>query len=224
MIALFALVLVLWGGDLFTHTNASEISFSYRAQGAEDEYDQVLTISNNGWGAVAPKLKITPLDSAGVPIAGLEVTSAFGSTRGEQVIPAYYEDFDILKFDGERAGEVRDVRVEIAQLEQVDHPDMPEGGVVVEQYLNEGKPSKEFEEPFDSVELRNPNEDPVPVKLAMIAWQKKRKDKPQQFEWVITNGETVTVPGGGRELVELGPDTAGISYVTVNVFTSTTTS
>lgn len=222
MIAILALVLVLWGGDLFSHTDASELSFSYRAQGPSDEYDQVLTITNNGFGAVAPRLKITPLDSASRPISGLKVTSAFGSTRGTQVIPAFYEDFDILKFEGERADEVWDVQVEIAELEQVDHPDLPEGGVVVERYLNEGKPSKEFDDPFDAVELRNPNEDAVPVKLAMIAWQEKKKEQPQQFEWVITNGATVTVPGGGRELVELGPDTAGISYVTVNVFMSTT--
>jgi hypothetical protein len=218
----FALIVVLWGGDWFTHTSASELRFQYTAIGADDEYDQVLTIDNDGLGAVAPKLKITPLDGGGRPIEGLKVTSAFGSTRGTMIIPAYYKDWDILKFEGEGAEDVRDVQVEVEKLEQVDYPDMPEGGVIVERFLNEGKPSKDFDDPFDSVELRNPNEEDETVKLALFAWRKKQGDAPQQFEWVITNGAPVTVPGGGRKLVELGPDTAGISQVTVNAFRSTT--
>jgi hypothetical protein len=110
----------------------------------------------------------------------------------------------------------------VEKLEQVDYPDMPEGGVIVERYLNEGKPSKDFDDPFDSVELRDPNEEDETVKLALFAWRAKQGDAPQQFEWVITNGAQVIVPGGGRKLVELGPDTAGISQVTVNAFRSTT--
>jgi hypothetical protein len=219
---LAALVLVLWGGDWFTYTNASELSFEYTAIGAQDEYDQVLTITNDGLGAVAPTLRITPLDAGGRPIAGLEVTSAFGSTRGTMIVPAFYEDWDILKFDGERADEVRDVLVEVERLEQVDYPDTPEGGVSVERHLNEGKPAEDFDDPFDAVELRNPNEEAETVKLALFAWRAKRGDAPQQFEWVITNGAPVTVPGKGRTLVELGPDTAGIRGVTVNAFRSTT--
>ena len=56
----------------------------------------------------------------------MTVTSAFGSDRGEQVIPPFFTDYDLLKFEGERANEVRDVRVEIRDLDQVDYPEMEE--------------------------------------------------------------------------------------------------
>ena len=125
MIALFVLALVLFGGDWFISTTPDEVTFSYQRIGTGDEYDQVLTIKNDGFGAVAPKLKITPLDSANQPISGVKVTSAFGSVRGTQVVPPFFTEYDILKFEGERADEVWDVKVEIDDLKQVDHPRCP---------------------------------------------------------------------------------------------------
>ena len=223
MIALFVLVLVLFGGDWFISTTPEEVTFSYQRLGDGDDYDQVLTIKNDGFGAVAPTLEITPLDIRGEPIDGVKVTSALGSTRGAQVIPPFFEEYDILKFEGERADEVYDVKVKIGDLEQVDHPSMPEGGVIAERYFNEGKPANEFEEPFDEIELRNPNPDDVTVDIALIAWQDPPKDEnaPHQFEWAITAGAPVTVPAKSRKRVKLGPDTAGIAYVTVLTFSTT---
>ncbi|MBE2315526.1 hypothetical protein DVA67_006035 [Solirubrobacter sp. CPCC 204708] len=223
MLTIVILGLALFGAPgWLTHTTAEELSFSYQAIGEEDEFDQVLTIKNDGLGAVAPKLKITPLDSTSQPISGLKVTSAFGSTNGTMIIPSFFEDFDILKFEGARADEVYDVRVEVVELKQVDYPDMPEGGVVIEQYLNEGKPSKEFDDPFDALELHNPNDDDLTIKIALIAWQEKEGDAPQQFDWVITSGPAVTVPANSRKTLRLGQDTAGIRYVTAWPFQSTT--
>jgi len=221
VIALFVLALVLFGGDWFISTTPDEVTFSYQRIGTGDEYDQVLTIKNDGFGAVAPKLKITPLDSANQPISGVKVTSAFGSVRGTQVVPPFFTEYDILKFEGERADEVWDVKVEIDDLKQVDHPQMPEGGVVVKRYLNEGKPANEFEDPFDAIELHNPNPDDITVEIALMAWKDAKQGEPQQFEWVITTGAPVTVPGEGNTTVQLGPDTAGISYVTVQTYSAT---
>ena len=54
------------------------------------------------------------------------MTSAFGSYRGEQVIPPFFTDYDVLKFEGDRASLVRDVRVEIRDLDQIDYPEIEE--------------------------------------------------------------------------------------------------
>ena len=45
------------------------MSFKYTRDGGDDEYDQVLEITSDGFSAVVPKLDITPLDEAGQPIA-----------------------------------------------------------------------------------------------------------------------------------------------------------
>ena len=101
------------------------MSFKYTAYGG-DNYDQVLEITSDGFSGVTMDLDITPLDEGGQPISGVTVTSAFGSYRGEQVIPPFFTDYDVLKFEGERASEVRDVRVEIRDLDQVDYPELEE--------------------------------------------------------------------------------------------------
>ena len=72
MIALFVLALVLFGGDWFISTTPDEMTFSYQRIGTGDEYDQVLTIRTTASAAVAPKLTITPLDTANQPIIGRE--------------------------------------------------------------------------------------------------------------------------------------------------------
>jgi hypothetical protein len=88
---LLALAVALAGCSLL-ETTESELSFSYRPFGGDDEMDQVLEIVNDGPGAVVPTLEITPLDSASQPIPGLKVTTAYGSERGERVLPPYFAD------------------------------------------------------------------------------------------------------------------------------------
>ena len=46
------------------------MSFKYTAYGGEDNYDQVLEITNDGFSGVTMDLDITPLDDAGQPIRG----------------------------------------------------------------------------------------------------------------------------------------------------------
>src|SRR3954470_4367803 len=123
MLLVFAIyALIMWGGDIFPTEN-NELKFTYHAFGGEDYFDQTLEINNTGLHAVVPTLKITPLDRFGAEIPGLTVSSVFGSERGGRVLPSMWSDWDVLKFEGERASEVRDVRVEVTHLEQVHYPE-----------------------------------------------------------------------------------------------------
>ena len=113
---LFFLVLALvvaGGGGGAQEPSPRDLTFEYRAYGGDDQIDQVLEITNDGTTAVVPTLDITPLDKSGQPIPGVKVSSAYGSERGERVVPAYFTDIDLLHFEGERAGDVRDVRVRV---------------------------------------------------------------------------------------------------------------
>jgi hypothetical protein len=216
---LLALTLAL-GGCTLMPTDESELSFKYHAFGGEHVMDQVLEITNDGAGAVVPTLDITPLDGHGQPIDGLTVTSAFGSERGSRVLPAYFTDIDVLKFEGERAGQVRDVRVRVEKLEQVDYPAMDEE-VSVERF-DDGRVVAAGDATFDAIELTNPNPDDVPVKVALIGWAAAPKGQPQQAEWVIPlSDDVVTVPARRRKLIRMPADLADRVVVSVKTYSAT---
>jgi hypothetical protein len=195
---LFALALV-FAGCTFP-TEEDELSFKYAAYGGDENYDQVLEIGSDGFSGVLMDLDITPLDSTGDPIAGITVTSAFGSHRKGQVIPPFFTDYDLLKFEGERANEVRDVRVEIRDLDQVDYPEMTEA--ITFQRFDDGLPVDD-EETFDAIDLRNGNSDDLAVKVALMAWGDRPESDPQQFEWAIPLDDIYTVPANGHKMVKL---------------------
>jgi hypothetical protein len=212
---LFVLALVLGACD--ARTEDYEVTFRYTAFGGDDEMDQVLEIDNAGATAVVPTLQITPLDDAKRPIAGVKVTSAFGSERGGRVLPPFYTEIDVLKFEGERAGEVRDVRVKIERLEHVDFPEVDEP--VTTERFDDGRSVESQGDTFDAVELANPNKDAVPVRVVLIGWRAEEDGNPQQADWVIPiSDELVTVPGGRRTMVDLPPDLADNVIVSVKAF------
>ena len=109
------------------------------------------------------------------------------------MIPPFFTDYDLLKFEGERANEVRDVRVEIRDLEQVDYPEIDEA--VTYAALRRRGPRRRRGRPFDAIELRNPNDDDVAVKVALMSWGERPEDDPQQFEWAIPLDDVVTGAG-----------------------------
>src|SRR3954453_14819361 len=171
MVTLYPLVLAFLVVALIVFgfpTARDEVHFNYTAFGGNDRIDQILDIENDGLHAIRPTLKITPLDASGQEIPGLTVTTAFGSDRGQRVIASEFTDFDIVHFEGDRAGDVRDVRVEIAKLRQARYPDMPEE-VAVDPF-EAGRKVDDFNLPFDAIQLHNPNGDPLPIKVVLIGW------------------------------------------------------
>ncbi len=195
-------------------TEEDELSFKYTAYGG-DNYDQVLEISSDGFSGVLMDLEITPLDEDGQTITGVTVESAFGSDRKEQVIPPFFTDYDLLKFQGERANEVRDVRVEIRDLDQVDYPELDEA--VTYQRYDDGLPVDD-EQTFDAIELRNGDDDHVAVKIALMAWGERPESDPQQFEWAIPLDDVYTVPANGSKMVKLPPELADRHVVTIESY------
>jgi hypothetical protein len=222
MVTLYPLVLAFLVAALIVFgfpTTRDEVHFRYTAMAGEDQIDQVLDIRNDGRHAIRPTLKITPLDAFGQAMPDVTVTTAFGSDRGQQVIAAGFTDYDILHFDGDRAADVRDVRVEIAKLKQADYPEMTRE-VTVDRF-DAGRKVEDFDAQFDAVQLHNPNDDALPIKVVLIAWGAVHKGRAQQFEWAIPIGDPVTVPAHGAKMVPLPSDLADISYVSVKTSSAT---
>jgi hypothetical protein len=198
-------------------TRPGDLSFEYTAIADEGNMDQVLQITNDGDSAVVPTLEITPLDKGGLPIEGLKVTSAFGSERGERVLPALYTDYDVLKFEGERATDVRDVRVTVKRLEQVDYPTVYRD-VTVERF-DDGRVVRAGDATFDAIELTNTNPNDIPLRIALIGWARAPRGAPQQADWVIPlSDDLVTVPAKKRKLVRMPADLADWVIVSVKPY------
>ena len=212
-VALVFVLAVAFAGCTFP-TEEDELSFKYTAYGG-DNYDQVLEISSDGFSGVAMDLLITPLDEDGSAISGLTVTSAFGSYRKGQVIPPFFTDYDVLKFEGERAHEVRDVKVVIRDLDQIDYPELekPVAYARFDDGLRVGE-----EETFDAIELTNPNDDDLAVKVALMSWGERPDEDPQQFEWAIPLDDAYTVPANGTKMVTLPPELADQHVVTIETY------
>jgi hypothetical protein len=213
-VALLFVLAVAFAGCTFP-TEEDELSFTYTAYGGDEQYDQVLEIASDGFSGVLMDLEITPLDEGGQPIDGVTVTSAFGSYRKGQVIPPFFTDYDLLKFDGERANEVRDVRVEIRDLEQVDYPELEKA--ITYQRFDDGLPVDD-EQAFDAIELRNANDDHVAVRVGLMAWGERPESDPQQFEWAIPLDDVYTVPANGRKMVKLPPELADEYVLSIETY------
>ena len=216
--ALLALTAALAGCRMeAAPTRAGDLSFEYRAIGGDGYMDQVLEITNHGESAVVPKLEITPLDKAGQPITGLKVTSAFGSERSGRVLPADFTDYDVLKFEGERATKVRDVDVTVARLEEVDYPTVYRE-VTVERF-DDGRVVRAGDATFDAIELTNTNPNDLPLRIALIGWARAPRGAPQQAEWVIPLSDNlVTVPAKKRKMIRMPPDLADWVIVSVKPY------
>ena len=93
-------------GRAGAEVSASALSFRFERTTGDGLMDQELSITNSSGQPVVPTLRFTPLDELGEPVAGVTVTSAYGSDRGQLVVGA--KGFiDVLAFHGTDALQVR---------------------------------------------------------------------------------------------------------------------
>src|SRR4051812_36004539 len=65
----------------------TDLEFTFRLRGGSEVIDQVLTIENGEKHAVAPTLRLTALDRSGAVLPKVNVFTAYGSDRGQVVVP-----------------------------------------------------------------------------------------------------------------------------------------
>lgn len=181
---------------------AVDLSFSYLAEGGDGFIDQTLTITNAGDAAGAPDLDLVPLDARGREVPGVEVVTAFGSDRGEQVVPAYTEVIDVLKFKGARAGDVADVRVTVADPGTLDADLPPANDIQVKRYDIDGRTTSE--NTLGSVLVKNSYDRPITVAVVGLEFAPAERGATQHFERVSDLAGPITLQPGEkvREKVE----------------------
>ncbi|MDO9456145.1 hypothetical protein [Nocardioides sp.] len=159
-----------------------ELSFAYQADGGEGFIDQTLTIANNGDAAGAPDLDIVAVDAQGVVLPDVEVVTAFGSDRGEQVVPAYTEVIEVLKFKGPDAADVADVEVTVTAPGTLPN-DLPKANdIKVKRFDISG--STRSENTLGSVLVANTYDKPIRVMVVGIEYAPVEGGEPQHFQRV----------------------------------------
>lgn len=159
-----------------------ELSFSYEAEGGEGYLDQTLTIANQGGAAGVPDLDLVALDDRGEPMPDVEVVTAFGSDRGEQVVPAFTEVIEVLKFKGPGAADVADVAVTVADPGTLDVSPPPANDIRIKRFDITGK--TDSDNTLGSVLVTNTYDEPIRVQVVGIELAPADAGEPQHFQRV----------------------------------------
>lgn len=180
----------------------SSLSFQYIADSGGDYIDQVVQIDNDGSDAVIPTLEFVALGKNGTPLPDVQVVSAFGSDKGNVVVPPGGA-WDIVEFVGAGRDDVADLKVTVVRSERTSYPYV-ENEPDTEALDDAGKEDDYFAD-FRSVLVTNDNDDPLQVRLAYVVWESDDSTGPQQFQEAVPIGGLVTVPAHSDTEVDVDP-------------------
>ncbi|WP_332662800.1 hypothetical protein [Aeromicrobium sp.] len=169
--------------------------------------DQVLTIENHTDVSVVPTLAFTPLDPYGRELPHVVTQTVHGSHRGGPVLPAGGTLRDILRFDGPGSRQVRGVHVELAAVEEIDHPALEQDTRSVMIDLEQ----KATDDPTDfwGIGLVNPNPFGVTVRVSLLEFEERERDFPRQVVDVVTLQEDVDLASVSNHVIWLPEDVRG---------------
>jgi len=168
--------------------------------------DDKLAIYNRDRYPVAPVLKFTALDDSGKAIPGVSVLTAFGSDRGQVVVPPG-QAYDLLQFYGTGYEKVVDVEVDVVQAPRVEYP--PARVPPTTTALNESGAAARSgarEEPggrYTAVRVANSNDIPITVRVVYVVWEPPTEGYTQPWVWAYPIGDLHTVPAKGSVTAEL---------------------
>ncbi len=185
-------------------TGPVEISVDYQDIAEPGFMDQTVLIEHGSDRAVIPTMEYTPLDADGAVVPGVEVSTVYGSDRGQLVVGTAGE-IDILVFQGERSSEVVDatgtatdvVELDIAPARWVSQPRAFRDGAEVAKF-----------EVFDAVALSNDTSSDVVLRVVCIVWNSPGQGQAQQAEQVDTVVDQVLVGAGDTSLVPVSREFA----------------
>jgi hypothetical protein len=205
---------------------ASSLSFHFQRIAGTDMMNQQLSITNHSGQSVVPTLRFTPVDGAEQPVAGVTVTTAYGSDRG-QVVVGSKGGLDVLAFHGVDASEVVDVKVDVTSLTVAKRIVVTRGLTIAFQDASGGTVDKFGD--FDKVLLTNPNDIDATVRIVYIVWDQPTDPKESQQAVSVTPiGGLVVIPHHGTTTVQVDSDAAaavaqygdGTNAISVKLFPS----
>ncbi|MDI1466313.1 hypothetical protein QEZ54_35580 [Catellatospora sp. KI3] len=193
VIAGFLATLLLAGCGLVARPRAAApaLRFEFAATTGVGSMNQLLRIYNDSDRMLAPTLEFTALDATRKPLPTVAVSTAYGSDRGNVVVPPGV-GFDVLIFMGEGAELAEDVAVSVHTMETVKVPTVLMDPVVTP--VDASGRELDRNSRFTAVSLRNDNTVEVSVRLAYIIWTVPEGDRRQQADQVVPVGDLIVVP------------------------------
>jgi hypothetical protein len=182
------------------------LAFEYLPDSGPQGIDEKLTIYNREQFVVAPVLRFTALDEAGNAIPGVSVLTAFGSERGQVVVPPG-QAYDLLQFTGTGSERVVDVDVDVVQAPRVEYPParvapsttaLGESGAAARSGAREEPGGR-----YRGVKILNSNDTPITVRVVYVVWEAQFEGYTQPWVWAYPVGDLHTVPAKGSVVVEL---------------------
>jgi len=182
-------------------------SLNYVPVATDGGPDQVLTIENHTEVSVLPTLAFTPISVYGHELPNVVTQTVHGSHLGGPLLPAGGKLRDILRFDGPGSRQVRGVRVELAAVEEIDHPALEQDTRSVMIDLEQ----KATDEPADfwGIGLVNPNSFGVTVRVSLLEFEERERDFPRQVVDVVTLQEDVDLASVSNHVIWLPEDVRG---------------
>lgn len=172
-----------------------------------DDPDQILTITNNTEVSVIPTLAFMARDIWGRELPEVTTQGVNGSHRGTPLLPAGGTLTEYLRFDGPGSRDVRLVDVQLAAVEEVDHPALDEDVRVVMVDLDQKAVLDPAE--FWGIGIANPNPFGVTVRISLVAFEERERDYPRQAVDVVTLQEDVDVASQSHDVIWLPEDVRG---------------
>ena len=179
-----------------------DLSFRYTVFGEPYNIDQTVMITNPRTDEAAiPTLEFEPQDAHQVAIPGLTVESLFGSTKGRLLVPPG-SAFDILRFTGDRAADVRTVSVKTVSVRWAPFHH-PETVVPTLEFVDaSGAAMTKFDD-FAAIDVPNPNDFEIKVGVLYIVWTDPGLPPPQQAAQTAMFDSPITVAPHKTSRVQL---------------------
>jgi hypothetical protein len=182
-------------------------SLSYVPVATDGGPDQVLTIENHTDVSVLPTLSFTPISFYGQELPNVVTQTVHGSHRGGPLLPAGGKLRDILRFDGPGHRQVRGVQVELAAVEELDHPALE--GDTRSVMIDLDQKATDVPEDFWGIGLVNPNPFGVTMRVSLLQFEERERDFPRQVVDVVTLQEDVDLASVSNHVIWLPEDVRG---------------
>lgn len=177
------------------------------AKAIDDQPDQVLTIENHTEVSIVPTLSFTARDIWGRELPYVVTRTVHGSHRGGPLLTAGGTLRDVLHFEGPGSRDVRGVDVELAAVEEVDHPALEAEVSAVMIDLEQRATADPAD--FWGIGLTNPNPFGVTVRISLLAFEERQRDSPRQVADVVTLQEDVEMASNSNEVIWLPEEVRG---------------
>jgi hypothetical protein len=186
------------------------VTLAYRAFGRSNTIDQTLWISNaRAFQAAIPTIEVFPQDDRRQVLMGVSVEGLFGALDGKVLIPPG-AGFDILRFSGDGAGQVRHVAARVTSVQWVPYPHPRTKLPTTADFLDDQGTSVTRFDDFTSIAVTNPNSFDINVAILYIVWTDPSLPPPQQARLAALFQNPIALPASGKATVGLSDDVRSV--------------